>query len=61
MTEHQDAFKHIIDGISIATAFGTLVNMLPAVAAVLSIIWSVIRIWESKTVQDWLNKDAKQQ
>jgi hypothetical protein len=61
MTEHHETLKHFIDGVSIITALGTLIDMLPAVAAILSIIWSLLRIWESKTVQDWLNKDAKQQ
>jgi len=51
--------KHIVDALSIMTVLGTLVDILPAVAAILSIVWSVIRIYESKTVQGWLgNKDA---
>ena len=51
--------KHVVDALSILTVLGTLVEMLPAVAAILSIIWSLLRIYESKTVQRWLgNKDA---
>jgi hypothetical protein len=34
--------------------------MLPAVAAIFTIVWTAIRIWETKTVQGWLNnKKAK--
>jgi len=51
--------KHVVDALSILTVLGTLVEMLPAIAAILSIIWSLLRIYESKTVQRWLgNKDA---
>jgi hypothetical protein len=61
MTENHETLKHFIDGVSLVTVLGTLVDMLPAVAAALSIVWSLLRIWESKTVQNWLNKNAKQQ
>ena len=46
--------KHLIDGASIATVMGTLMNWLPAVAALFSIVWTTIRIYETKTVQGWL-------
>jgi len=42
--------------VSIATVLGTLVEMLPAVAAGLSIVWTLIRIYETATVQRWLGK-----
>ena len=61
---HMDeASKHIIDAISVATVLGTLIEMLPSIAAGLSIIWSVIRIYETKTVQGWLGRhnDAEQE
>jgi len=61
MTENHETLKHFIDGVSLVTVLGTLVDMLPAVAAALSIVWSLLRIWESKTVQNWLKKDAEQQ
>jgi len=56
MSEHQETAKHVIDALSILTVIGTLVNMLPSIAALISIIWSVIRIYETKTVQKWLGK-----
>ena len=60
MNDNHETFKHFLDGVSLITVLGTLIDMLPAIAAALSIIWSLIRIWESKTVQNWLKKDAQQ-
>ena len=52
MTEHdQETLKHMIDGASILTVIGTLVEFLPAVSAILSIVWVAIRIYETETVQ----------
>jgi hypothetical protein len=51
--------KHVIDGASVATVMGTLMSWLPAIAALFTIIWTVIRIYETKTVQGWLKKNAK--
>jgi tRNA A58 N-methylase Trm61 len=51
-----EASKHIIDFASIATVLGTLTDMLPAVAALFTIVWTAIRIYETKTVQRWLGK-----
>jgi hypothetical protein len=51
--------KHVIDWTSIGIALGTLMQILPSLAAALSIIWSVIRIYETKTVQGWVKKWKK--
>lgn len=48
--------KHILDVASVATMVGTLVNILPAISASLTIVWMVIRIYETKTVQGWFGK-----
>ena len=48
--------KHLIDGVSVATVMGTLMSWLPAIAALFTIIWTAIRIYETKTVQEWLKK-----
>ena len=59
MTDTDETVKYVLDGVSLLTVLGTLVEALPAIAAVLSIIWSLIRIWESKTVQNWLKRNAE--
>ena len=57
MKDHlNEGTKHVLDGVSLLTVLGTLMSWLPAVAALLSIIWTVLRIYESKTVQDLLGK-----
>ena len=45
--------KHIVDMISMGTVVGTLLGILPAVAALFTIVWTAIRIWESHTVREW--------
>lgn len=50
--------KHLVDGLSIATLLGSLVNVLPSIAAILTIVWTVIRIYETRTVQRLLGKDT---
>jgi hypothetical protein len=54
--EQSEASKHIVDAISIVTVLGTLVQILPAIAAAFSIVWTVIRIWETKTVQAFIKR-----
>jgi hypothetical protein len=51
--------KHAADALSIMTVVATLAEWLPAVAALASLIWSMIRIWETKTVQTWAKKFKK--
>ena len=46
--------KSVLDWTSLGLAVGTLVQILPAVAALWTIGWYTIRIYETKTVQDWL-------
>lgn len=54
--EQQEAGKQVLDGISFFTVVGSLLEMLPAISAVLSIVWVSIRIWETKTVQNIFNR-----
>ena len=56
MTDSTENIKHIVDALSIATVIGTLVDMLPSVAAGFTIVWTVIRIWETETVKRWTNR-----
>ena len=52
--EPHDTAKHVVDALCIATVLGTLMSILPSVAALFTIVWTVIRIYETKTVQGWL-------
>jgi len=51
-----EAAKHIVDALSIATVIGTLADMLPSIAAVFTIIWTGIRIWETDTIKRWTGR-----
>jgi hypothetical protein len=53
------AIKATGDALSIATVVGTLAQILPAIAALLTIIWTGFRIYETPTVQGWLGKKDK--
>jgi hypothetical protein len=57
MTQHSDEIKHIADGLSIMTVIGTLAEILPAIAALFTIVWTGFRIYETDTVQGWLGKN----
>jgi hypothetical protein len=52
--DHNETAKHVVDAISVATVIGTLAQVLPAIAAAFTIIWTTIRIYETKTVQSIL-------
>lgn len=52
----QDAMKSIGDALSIGTVVATIAGWLPAIAALLTIIWTGIRIFETKTVRRWLDR-----
>ena len=45
-----------LDVTSIGILLGSLANILPHVAAIFTIVWTCIRIYETKTVQKWLKK-----
>jgi hypothetical protein len=53
--EHETA-KTTVDAISIVTVVGTLAEVLPAVAALFTIIWTALRIYETDTVRKLLGK-----
>ena len=44
-------FKTLFDGLSVITVLGTLIDVLPAVAALFTIVWTAIRIYETDTVR----------
>ncbi|MGZ8311713.1 MAG: hypothetical protein ACXWUP_09085 [Allosphingosinicella sp.] len=44
------------DAVSIGVAIATVAEWLPAVAALLTIVWTAIRIWETRTVQRRLGR-----
>jgi hypothetical protein len=57
MKDHlTEGTKHVLDGLSLITVLGALVDILPAVAALFTIVWTGIRIYETKTVKELINR-----
>lgn len=51
-----EQLKLIGDVVSVTTAVGTLAGALPAIAALFTIVWTGIRIYETETVQEFLRR-----
>ena len=51
--------KSVGDITSVSVLVGTLAEILPGVAALFTIVWTAIRIYETDTIQRWLNKEKK--
>lgn len=51
-----DGVKNGVDALSVVTVLGTLAELLPAVAALFTIVWTVIRIYETETVRRWTGR-----
>lgn len=49
--------KATLDAASLAATVSALMGWLPAVAAGLSIVWTLIRIWETETVRKLFKRD----
>lgn len=56
MTTHEETAKHTIDAVATGTVVVTWLDYLPDIAAGLSIVWFLIRIWESETVKGFRGK-----
>lgn len=56
--EISETSKHIVDVFSAATVLATLVDMLPSIAAIFTICWTAIRIWETDTVRGLTGRKA---
>ena len=60
MAQHtSEGIKTVADGVSFLTVVGTIAEILPAVAALFTIVWTGFRIYETETVQGWLGKKKK--
>ena len=52
-----DELKTGFDLAAVAGGIGSWFALIPDVAAILSIIWLGIRIWETETVKRWTGRD----
>jgi chromate transport protein ChrA len=47
-----EAAKDTVDVLAVSVAASTFVTALPPIVTMLTIAWLLIRIWESKTIQN---------
>ena len=52
----QEEAKAVVDVVAVTTTVSTLMGWLPAVAAALSIVWTVVRIFETNTIQNLIHR-----
>lgn len=58
--EHaSETAKFVVDAVSAGTALGALVGALPAIAAIFTIIWTGIRIYETETIRSLVRRRRK--
>lgn len=56
MTHIDEGAKHVLDMVSVTTVLGALMGLLPSIAALFTIVWTAIRIYETRTVQRLISK-----
>lgn len=60
--EQTEQIKHAGDVLAVGTTVGAVIGWLPAIAALATIIWTLIRIYETKTMRrfvEWFNKKLR--
>jgi hypothetical protein len=54
--DYSHQVRTFLDTLSIGGAIGSLAGMLPTIAAAASLFWTLLRIYETKTVQSLLGR-----
>ena len=49
--------KQVVDAVSVLTVVGTIGELLPPLAALFTLVWTGIRIYETKTIQRLLGRN----
>jgi len=49
MVDTSESTKHVVDVLSFGTVIGTMAGVLPSIAAIFTIVWTTIRIYETET------------
>ncbi len=55
---HEEA-KTVVDAFAVGGTIGALAGWLPPLAALATLVWTCLRIWETKTVQKVLNENKE--
>ena len=56
MPMETESIKPIVDAVAVTTTASALFGWLPPIAALLTLVWTAIRIYETETVQKFVDK-----
>ena len=56
MSVETESIKPLVDAVAVTTSAAALVGWLPPIVAILTLVWTVIRIYETETVQKFVQK-----
>lgn len=56
MNDLPEPFNYSVDALSMMVVLGSILNVLPALSALFAIVWTSIRIYETKTIQDLIKR-----
>jgi hypothetical protein len=56
MDGHFETAKRVGDALSVGAVVGSIAGWLPPIAAFVTIIYTLVRLYETKTVQKWMGK-----
>ena len=56
MSVETESIKPLVDAVAVTTTASALVGWLPPIVAILTLVWTVIRIYETETVQRFVQK-----
>jgi len=59
MSVETESIKPLVDAVAVTTTASALVGWLPPIVALLTLVWTVIRIYETETVQRFVQKRKK--
>jgi len=49
--------KNVIDVAAVTGGVASWLSIFPDIAAVFTIVWLSIRLWESDTIKKWMGRD----
>lgn len=49
--------RDFVDVLTVANTLAAIAGIVPAISAVVSLIWVCLRIYETRTVQKWVTKN----
>jgi hypothetical protein len=54
--QNVEQIKYVVDATAMAVVGAAWVNWLPDLAALFTMIWVLIRIWETDTIRKWTKR-----